>query len=183
MDVMAFRVLGPLEVVGPQGLVEIRSARQRAILAVLVLHAGETVSIDRLIDEVWGEDPPPSAQHGLGVHVAGLRRALGAEWIETQPNGYRLRAAGSDVDLRRFEGLVAAADRASADHDPLAAAAGYREALALWRGPAMGDLAAGPTAQADRTRLDELRAFAVDGGSTPTLPGAATWTSSRTCAA
>jgi len=161
MASVEFRVLGPLEVIGPGGSIEIGSARQRAILAVLVLHAGETVSNDRLIEEVWGDDPPPGAHHTLGVHVSGLRRAIGPDRVETQPNGYRLRSEGSDSDLQRFEDLVSEASRALNECDPHTAAARFAAALALWRGPALGDLDA-TAARAERTRLNELRALALE---------------------
>src|SRR2546428_13552137 len=72
---MEFKVLGPVEVSGPRGRIKIGSGLQRAILALLVLRVGETVSTDHLIDEVWGDDPPPSAHHAIGVHVSRLRRA------------------------------------------------------------------------------------------------------------
>ena len=159
---MEFRVLGPLEVVGPQGPITIGSGLQRAALAILVLHIGETVSTERLIDELWGDDPPRGAQHALEVHVSGLRRLLGTDRIDTRPNGYRLRAEGGDVDLAKFEMLVAEASRAFANGDPGTAAAGFATALALWRGPALGDLARGAAASAERTRLDELRALALE---------------------
>jgi DNA-binding SARP family transcriptional activator len=158
---MEFHILGPLEVIGPRGPIEIGSTRQRAILALLVLRVGQTVTTDRLIEEVWGDDPPPSAQHALGVHVSGLRRALGSDRIETQRNGYRLRPAGSDVDLQRFEALTSDAAAASSKGDLRTATARYSAALALWRGPALGDLALGATTQGERTRLDELRTLAL----------------------
>jgi class 3 adenylate cyclase/DNA-binding SARP family transcriptional activator len=159
---MEFKVLGPLEIIGPRGRIKIGSGLQRAILSLLVLHVGETVSTDHLIDEVWGEDPPPSAQHAIGVHVSRLRRALGVDCIESQPHGYRLRAEGSVIDLGRFEALIAEASRAFAGGDPQAAADALAVALALWRGPALADLATTNTARADRARLDELRAVALE---------------------
>ena len=159
---MEFKVLGPLEAIGPSGPIKIGSGLQRAILALLVLNVGETVSTDHLIDEVWGDDPPPSAQHAIGVHVSRLRRALGVDCIESQPHGYRLRAEGSVIDLGRFEALIAEASRAFAGGDPQAAADALAVALALWRGPALGDLATTNTARADRARLDELRAVALE---------------------
>jgi class 3 adenylate cyclase len=157
---MEFKVLGPLEVVGPHGRIKIGSGLQRAILALLVLHVGETVSTDHLIDEVWGEDPPATAQHAIGVHVSRLRRALGVDCIESQPHGYRLRAEGSVIDLGRFEALIAEASRAFAIGDQQAAADALAVGLALWRGPALGDLATTNVARADRARLDELRVLA-----------------------
>jgi class 3 adenylate cyclase len=159
---MEFKVLGPLEVIGPRGRIQIGSGLQRAILALLILHVGETVSTDHLIDEVWGEDPPPSAQHAIGVHVSRLRRALGVDCIESQPHGYRLRAEGSVIDLGRFEALIAEASRAFAVGDPQAAADALAVALALWRGSALGDLATTNVARADRARLDELRVLALE---------------------
>jgi DNA-binding SARP family transcriptional activator/class 3 adenylate cyclase len=159
---MEFKVLGPLEVIGPGGRIKIGSGLQRAILALLVLHVGETVSTDHLIDEVWGEDPPPSAQHAIGVHVSRLRRTLGVDCIESQPRGYRLRAEGSVIDLGRFEGLIAEASRAFAVGNPQAAADALAVGLTLWRGPALGDLATTNVARADRARLDELRAVALE---------------------
>jgi DNA-binding SARP family transcriptional activator/class 3 adenylate cyclase len=159
---MEFRVLGPLEVIGPSGVIKIGSGLQRAILAILVLHVGETVSTDHLMDEVWGDDPPPSAHHAIGVHVSRLRRALGVDCIESQPRGYRLRAEGSVIDLGRFEVLIAEASRAFVGGDPRAAATALAAGLALWRGPALGDLASSHAAQAERARLDELRALAQE---------------------
>src|SRR5206468_11418882 len=149
---MEFRVLGPLEVIGPRGRIKIGSDLQRAILALLVLHVGETVSTDHLIDEVWGDDPPPSARHAIGVHVARLRRALGVACIESQPHGYRLRAEESDIDLGRFESLLAEASRALAVGAPLATADALTVGLALWRGPAPADVATSNTARAGRSR-------------------------------
>ena len=159
---MEFKVLGPLEVIGPRGAIKIGSGLQRAILALLVLHVGETISTDHLIDEVWGDDPPPSAQHAIGVHVSRLRQALGVDCIESQPHGYRLRAEGNVIDLGRFEALIAEASRAFAVGDPQAAADALAVGLALWRGPALGDLATTNAARADRARLDELRALALE---------------------
>ena len=159
---MEFKVLGPLEVIGPRGAIKIGSGLQRAILALLVLHVGETISTDHLIDEVWGDDPPPSAQHAIGVHVSRLRQALGVGCIESQPHGYRLRAEGNVIDLGRFEALIAEASRAFAVGDPQAAADALAVGLALWRGPALGDLATTNAARADRARLDELRALALE---------------------
>jgi class 3 adenylate cyclase/DNA-binding winged helix-turn-helix (wHTH) protein len=159
---MEFKILGPLEVIGPGGVVNIGSALQRAILAILVLHVGETVSTDHLMDELWGDDPPPSAHHAIGVHVSRLRRTLGVDCIESQPRGYRLRAEGSVIDLGRFEALIAEASRAFAGGDPRAAATALVAGLALWRGAALGDLASSHAAQAERARLDELRALALE---------------------
>jgi DNA-binding SARP family transcriptional activator len=159
---MEFKVLGPLEAIGPSGPIKIGSGLQRAILALLVLNVGETVSTDHLIDEVWGDDPPPSAQHAIGVHVSRLRRALRVDCIESQPHGYRLRAEGSVIDLGRFQTLIVDASRAFAAGDPQAASDALAVGLALWRGPALGDLATSNAARAERARLDELRELALE---------------------
>ncbi|TMD29044.1 MAG: AfsR/SARP family transcriptional regulator, partial [Chloroflexi bacterium] len=98
----------------------------------------------------------------MGVHVSRLRRALGVDCIESQPHGYRLRAAGSVVDLGRFEAFVADASRASAGGDPEVAAITLSVALGLWRGPALADLATSNVARAERARLDELRELALE---------------------
>lgn len=161
MGRMEFRVLGPLEVIGPRGAIAIGSARERAILAMLVLNAGTTVSTERLIDEIWGDDPPTSGPHAVAVNVARLRSALGAEWLETQPGGYRLRAVGADIDLQRFDALVSEGSRRFAIGDAEAAASSFGAAIALWRGPALGDLLGGDAGRAERTRLDERRLLAV----------------------
>src|SRR5260221_7302158 len=112
MAVVEFRVLGPLEVVGPAGPIAIASGRQRAILALLILELGRTVSTDRLIDEVWGDEPPASVRQALRVHIAGLRKALGPGRIETRPSGYRMAAEDASVDLTRFEALLSEASHA-----------------------------------------------------------------------
>ncbi len=161
MGGVEFRILGPLEVIGPEGPIAIGSARQRAILAALVLHAGEAVSGDRLIDAVWGDDPPTSARHTLAVHVSRLRRAIGSDRIETLPGGYRLRADGDSVDHQRFAALVAESARAMDAGDPRTAADRLATALALWRGPALVDLD-GTAARAEWMRLNEVRSLALE---------------------
>src|SRR6478672_7496899 len=105
---MDFRVLGPLEVLDGDTPVSLGGAKQRALLAILLLHPGELVSIDRLIEELWGESPPPSAVKSVHVYVSHLRRVLGDDAIETQGHGYRLCVAPEDVDLGRFSALAAA---------------------------------------------------------------------------
>jgi predicted ATPase/DNA-binding SARP family transcriptional activator len=151
------RVLGPIEVYGPGGLVEIRSARQRALLGILALHAGEVVSRDRLINEVWGSEPPETAGHALEVHISGLRSTLGRELIETRPTGYVLSASSKPVDLRQFESQAREGIAALEAGDPAGAAAFFRPAIALWRGDALEDLAAAGVATSERAWLDTLR--------------------------
>src|SRR5213079_2586582 len=102
---MDFRILGPLEVVAPDGPVPLGGAKQRALLAVLLLRANEVVSTDRLIDAIWGEEPPETAAKALQVHVSQLRKALGPDVIRTQAPGYALELAAGELDLDRFRRL------------------------------------------------------------------------------
>jgi DNA-binding SARP family transcriptional activator len=153
-----FKILGPLEVLDEGRAVSVRGARERAILAFLLLHAGEVVPADRLIDELWGEEPPESARKSLQVRVAGIRKALGAETVLTQGPGYTIKPGPDGLDLHRFERLVAEADRA----EPAVAAGTLRKALSVWRGPALVDFAYEPFAQAGIRRLEELRLVALE---------------------
>ena len=104
---MEFRLLGPLEVVEHGRVLELGSARQRALLAVLLLHANEVVSVDRLIDELWGESPPATAAKILQVYVSRLRKELGDGRLLTRAPGYVLRVDRSELDFARFEQLIA----------------------------------------------------------------------------
>ncbi len=141
---MEFRLLGPLEVLDDAGeAVALGGRRPRAVLAVLLLSPNRAVSTDRLIDAVWGEDPPANARSTLQVHVHALRKALGADRIVTRAPGYLARVEPGELDAERFERLV---DEGS-----------YEEALSLWRGPALADLAGEELAAADAARLDEAR--------------------------
>ena len=146
---MNFRLLGPLEVVDDDGAaLPLGGARPRALLALLLLHANEVVSVDRLIDGIWGETPPASGQSALQVHVHSLRQVLGADRIVTRPPGYLIRVEDDELDLRRFERLVEDGS--------------LSEALALWRGPALADVAYESFAQAEAARLEESRLAALD---------------------
>ena len=102
---MEFRILGPLEVVGGDESFVLGAAQQRALLALLVLHRGEAVSVDRLIDELWGERAPATAAKTVQVYVSQLRKALGGGVIVTQGRGYRLAVGPEQVDAGRFEAL------------------------------------------------------------------------------
>ena len=99
-------MLGPITVLVDGRPLPLGAPKQRALLVALLLQAGEVVSRDRLVDAVWGEDPPASAQQSLQVYVHGLRRVLGAERIETRGAGYRLHAEPVEIDLRRYEQLT-----------------------------------------------------------------------------
>jgi DNA-binding SARP family transcriptional activator/ABC-type oligopeptide transport system substrate-binding subunit/streptogramin lyase len=156
---MDYRILGPLEVADGERIVPIGAGRPRALLALLLLHRNQTVPTDRLIDELWGESPPPTAAKILQNVVSQLRRALGDEALVTANHGYALRVAPGAVDVDEFEQAVAEARMAG---DPAHASAGLSRALALWRGPALGELASEPFARAEASRLEERRAVAFE---------------------
>ena len=153
---MEFRILGPLEVLEEGRPVALGGAKQRALLAVLLLHANEVVSRDRLIDELWGGEPPDTAHTALQVHVSQLRKLLGRDTIVTQTPGYLIRVSDGELDLHRFERLVATA-RAE---EPAQAARLLREGLALWRGAPLAELG-DSSARAERARLEEQRLAAL----------------------
>jgi DNA-binding SARP family transcriptional activator len=159
-----FAILGPLEVRDDGRPIDVAGRRQRALLAILLLHAGEVVSSDRLIDDLWGDEPPEAGAAALRVRLSQLRKTLGAgagELIVARPPGYVLRVDPEQVDLRRFERLAAAGERALADGDAATAVARLTEAEELWRGPALADFAYAPFAQAAIARLEELRVAAT----------------------
>ena len=159
-----FRILGSLEVLVGDRVVTLGAAKQRALLAVLLLHANEVLSGDRLIDELWGEDPPATAAKTVQVYVSRLRKALGDSGgvIATRDHGYELGLDPQRLDAGRFEHLVAEGRSELAAGRPERAAATLGEALALWRGPALADLAYEPFAQRDISRLEDLRAAALE---------------------
>ncbi len=160
--VMEFRVLGPLEVRDGDRAVVLGGAKPRAVLAQLLVHANEVVSAERLALGLWGEDAPAGAVKTVQVHVARLRRALGEpEALATAGAGYRLRVEPGELDADRFEALVAKGREALAAGDAGAGEA-LREALALWRGPPLSDLAAAPFAPAEIARLEEQRLEALE---------------------
>ena len=155
---MDYRLLGPLEARAGDRAVPLGGPKQRAVLAVLLLRAGETVSVDTLIDEVWGERPPVNVTATLHNCIFRLRKAIGAEAIERRPPGYMLHARDEEIDARRFERALLAA-RAL---EPAERAAALREALSSWRGSALADLALEPFAEAEAARLEELRLVALE---------------------
>ena len=104
---MEFAILGALEVRQDGRVVELRAAKQRALLAVFLLHPGETMTTDRLVDALWGERPPPTARRALQVYVSQLRRRLGRELLVTRPLGYVLELEPGALDLQVFEELLA----------------------------------------------------------------------------
>lgn len=157
---MQFGVLGPLEVREQGRDLTPRRAKQRALLAALLGHANQVVSIDRLTDALWGEAPPATAPTALHGHVSALRKQLGANRIETVPPGYRLHIEPDELDLDRFERLFAQA-RGTAEAGRRSTLLG--EALALWRGEPLSDVRDEAFAQGEITRLEELHLGALEG--------------------
>ena len=155
-------MLGPLEVQAGSGeVLEVGGARLRVLLIMLALRPGQLVPASQLIDGLWAEQPPAAALNALQALVSRLRRALPEAVIESRPAGYLLRLDPRDTDIVRFEEL-AAAGRAQLPADPAAAAATLRRALALWRGPALAQVAETEFGQAVIARLDELRLIATE---------------------
>lgn len=140
---MEFRILGPLEVLSDGRALDLGGAKQRTLLAVLLLNANNVVSRDRLIDALWEDDPPETAPKALQVYVSGLRKLVGRERLETKAPGYVLLVRRDELDLERFCALREEGRPA--------------EALALWRGPPLSDFAYRRFAQAETARLEDLR--------------------------
>jgi predicted ATPase/DNA-binding SARP family transcriptional activator len=156
---MDFRILGPLEVDEGGRKVSIVGDRQRALLAILLIHANEPVSADELIDELWGDDAPASPRKGLQVQVSRLRKALeeGSARLVTQPNGYLLQVEPGELDLDRCERLAKDGREALSTGGARRAADCLQEALAVWRGPALAEFSFESFAQGEIGRLEELR--------------------------
>ncbi|MBW5486299.1 AfsR/SARP family transcriptional regulator, partial [Streptomyces bambusae] len=169
---MRFRLLGALEVhgVGPDARdLTPRAAKIRVVLATLLVRANEIVSVDSLIDELWGEQPPRTATTTLQVYISQLRKLLhamdpeaGRDALVTRPPGYLLRVDPAQLDLARFEELHAQGRAAAAAQDPAAAADLQRRALALWRGPLLSDTPHGALLESTAIRLGEVRAAALE---------------------
>jgi YVTN family beta-propeller protein len=147
---MDFRILGPLEVIGEEGPISLHRGKEQALLAYMLLHANELLPSDRLIDELWGERPPPTASKILQNAVSSLRKALDEGRLVTQPPGYVFRLEPNELDLHRFDHL-AEEGRAAGDARRLS------QALALWRGEPLADLREEPFAQRAALRLEEAR--------------------------
>ncbi len=136
---MQYRLLGPLELENDGGVLPLRGPRQRALLAALLLSANEVVPDERLLDDLWRDEQPASGRAALRVRVSQLRKLVGGA-IETWPRGYLLRVEPERVDADRFERLLGEG-RAALRDEPGRAAALLQAALALWRGPALAELA------------------------------------------
>jgi DNA-binding SARP family transcriptional activator len=173
---MEFHVLGPLEIVRQGRTLELGTGKQRALLAVLLLHRNEVVSSDRLIDALWGETAPATAPKIVQGYVSRLRKLLEGEnegparedsgrdagVLLTRSPGYVLRVDDGQVDADRFAALLVQARAALAAGSALDASAVLREALELWRGPALSEFAFDPFAQEEIARLEELHLAALE---------------------
>jgi DNA-binding SARP family transcriptional activator len=156
--VLEFRILGPLEVLEDGHAVALGGQKQRALLALLLLDAGRVVSVDRIVDALWGERPPKTAPTSLQNFVSHLRKVLGADILVTRPPGYLLRIAPEQLDLERFKMLVAEAKQSPVEER----AAKLQQALKLWRGRPLADFALDAFAQPEIGRLEEQRLAALE---------------------
>lgn len=159
---MEFRILGRLEVLEDGRQLGLGGTRQRAVLAVLLLHRRDVVSIDRLVDELWGELPPPTAAQTIRVYVSRLRKLLGDGVLETRGRGYLLAVDPARVDADRFEALVADGRAAREAGEAGAAVELLVGALELWRGQPLEEFAYEPFAQAEIARLEQTRLAALE---------------------
>jgi predicted ATPase/DNA-binding SARP family transcriptional activator len=164
---MDFRILGPLEALDEGRDVALAGSKRRALLALLLVHANQTVSIELLIDELWGESPPATAARTVQAHVSRLRKALGVGngadgVIVTRERGYELTLDPERLDALRFERLVAEGRSELAAGHPARAAAAFEAALSLWRGAPLAGLGEEPFVQREAARLDDLRLAALE---------------------
>ena len=157
-----FRILGPLGAIVDGRSVELGAPKPRALLAILLLSANEVVTVSRLIDELWGDDPPAAAVNLVQGYVSDLRKVLGKEAIATRGGGYLLRVEQDELDLHRFERLVASGRRSFEHESPEEAAERLRQALGIWQGEALADLAGEAFSRAPAARLEELRLGAIE---------------------
>src|SRR4051794_12885418 len=171
---MDFRILGHLEVSKEGDPVRLGGSKQRALLAMLLLHANEPVSIDTLVDELWSDDPHDSAAKNIQVQISRLRRALEGDQrpegpngtassvVQTRPHSYLIRVESEQLDLQRFERLVEQGSEGLAAGAPLGAEAKLLEALELWRGPPLADFSFDSFAQAPIAQIEELHLAATE---------------------
>jgi len=157
-----FRILGPVEVLLDGEPAALGAPKQRALLAMLLVNRGRVVSTEQLVDALWGDAPPDSSVQSLQVYVHGLRRALGRERIETAGRGYRAAVAEDELDLDRFQRALERGRAALATGQADDAAEELRQALALWRGPALANLPEETRRGAEAERLEGLRLTALE---------------------
>jgi YVTN family beta-propeller protein len=160
---MEFRILGPLEVSSDAGDVPLGGAKKRALLAALLLHANEAVSVERLVDELWPASPPKTAEKTVRVYVSQLRKALDGDGrLERHGRGYMLKLDDDDLDATRFEALITEGRDHLAAGKPDRAAVTLTNALGLWRGPPLADFVYEPFAQSAIARLEERRLVCLE---------------------
>ena len=161
-----FRILGSMEAGTAAAVAALGPPKQRALLAILLIHLGEIIPIDRLIDLLWGDHPPRTAEHSVQIYISELRKALepfgGDSLIVTRQPGYQLQAAPGSVDAHEFEQLVREGTARIAAGDRVAGVAALRSALGLWRGPALSDFAYEEFAQAYIRRLNDLHLDVIE---------------------
>jgi DNA-binding SARP family transcriptional activator/pimeloyl-ACP methyl ester carboxylesterase len=153
---MEFKLLGPLEVGDGSALVAIAGRKQRALLARLLLDANRTVATDRLVDDLWGDSVPESAQKMVQIYVSQLRKVLPEGLLQTRPPGYAVQVEPASIDLVRFEQLRREGEAAHAAGNAELAAERFDAALSLWRGEPLGEFQE-PFARAEASRLEELQ--------------------------
>ncbi len=156
---MDFRILGQLEAVDDGEPVKLGAPQQRALLARLLISSNEVVTVDRLAEDLWRGDPPDSARHTLHVYISRLRKVIDPDHtrLRHDGHGYRLAVAPDELDAMRFERLAAEGRGALAGDDPATATTLLREALEIWRGSALADVADEAYARDEAIRLEELR--------------------------
>jgi DNA-binding SARP family transcriptional activator/DNA-binding beta-propeller fold protein YncE len=164
---MEFRILGPVEVVDDGRVVALGPSKQRAVLAILLLHLNEVVSRDRLVEDIWGERAPETAATALHGYVSQLRKLLPGDGAErgvliTRAPGYLLKLDPEQVDLNRFELLASRGKRELAAGEAEAAASTLADALSLWRGPPLAEFDSAPFALAESLRLQELHVSTLE---------------------
>jgi len=166
---MDFRILGPLEILEDGRAVTLGGRKQRALLALLLLHVNETLSTDRLIDELWGERPPANAAKTVQMQVSRLRKALAIEagdpsagGVVTRERGYELTLDPERLDSHRFERLVGEGRSELAAAHPERAVSALERALSLWRGAPLAEFAYEPFARREIARLDDMRVAALE---------------------
>ena len=159
---MDYRILGPLEAYDRERQLPLGGARQRAVLALLLLHGNETLTRDVIIDQLWGENPPPTAAKVLQNCVSALRKELPPDTIRTVAGAYALALEADELDRDRFERLLAEGRAALESGDPAEALDQLNRALGLWRGAPLSDLSYEAFAQDEIKRLDEVHIGAFE---------------------
>src|SRR5438552_7637191 len=159
---LEFRLLGPVEAVVDGRPVALPAAKPRALLAVLLLDRNRVVSVGRLIEDLWGDEPPETATKALQGYVSQLRKALGAERLLTKPPGYSLRVEDGELDLDRFEALAREGRELLGSGESKAAAKRLAEALELWRGTPFAEFESEPFARDAGARLEDARLAALE---------------------